>query len=150
KPDGDVKVPFEVINEVLRSVLVDVDVEEAVSIREDGTYKIGLLTGHAVPVSEVRFIGRNARKRYRESQIEQLTAEIDELWTERQHIQKTIAELKTNVQAAQDALDGFPQDDDLQAGYAQIKEKRFEMSQYEKELQAMDDQMNAIYHTYQD
>src|SRR5690625_5555172 len=65
------------VDEVLRSVLVDANGEGAeTTIGIDGTYKIGLLSGHAIPVKTVRFIGKKARQRYREEQIELISVEI--------------------------------------------------------------------------
>src|SRR5699024_6842130 len=73
-------VSSEQIDDVLRSILIEHDqAEEAIAINTDGTYTIGLIEGHAVPVEDVHFIGRSARKRYREAQIEQISAQIEVL-----------------------------------------------------------------------
>src|SRR5699024_3483537 len=86
------------IDEVLRSILVDTDDnDESMAVGMDGTYQIGLLKGHAVPVEKVRFIGKNARKRYREEQIELITAEIERLGEVKEEIRADIHALEEKV-----------------------------------------------------
>lgn len=150
-PDGgeDSVVSSAKIDEVLRSILVDSETEEDVVIHEDGTYAIGLLHGHAVPVENVRFIGRNARKRYREEQIELVTAEINALKEEQQGIVWVVNQLKSDIQAADEALRNFPNDADLQVSFSSIEKKRFEINESEKQLQRYNDQMNTTYKQYQ-
>src|SRR5690625_4079508 len=118
------------IDEVLRSILVDNNNDgEITSVRTDGTYNIGLIEGHAVPVESVRYIGKNARKRYREEQIERITQDIDMLSSKEQHAQSDIQTLKENIQAAQTAMENFPNDNDLKVSFEQIKTCRFQMKQ---------------------
>ncbi|GGA66841.1 TIGR02680 family protein [Ornithinibacillus halotolerans] len=139
------------VDEVLRSILVDEgDTGSGFSIHEDGTYQIGLLHGHAVEVESVRFIGRNARKRYREEQIATITAEIDELKLEMELANQEIAGFQAAIQAADDATKRFPTDEDLQVGFQQIKEKRFQMEQLRKELQRLDSQAQETSKKFQD
>ncbi len=153
QPDlvDDAKLSPVQVDDVLRSILVDSDADaEKAAINADGTYQVGLLHGHAVPVERVRFIGRNARRRYRQEQIEQLSAELDALQVEQQVVQREVDELKDNVQAATDALDAFPQDDDLAESFSHIKEKRFAIGQYEKTLRELDEQMNQLTQAYRE
>ncbi|TFJ94288.1 TIGR02680 family protein [Lentibacillus salicampi] len=138
------------VDEVLRSILVDDDTADSVVINGDGTYQIGLMRGHAVRVEQVRFIGRNARKRYRQQQIEQLTAEIEALETEKQTVEQDIDALRVNIQEAKDAIAAFPVDEDLAESFSHIKEKRFDISQYEKKLHEMDEQMSQLNQAYRE
>src|SRR5699024_8476696 len=131
------------VDEVLRSVLVDADGENAeTTIGIDGTYKIGLLSGHAVPVESVRFIGKNARQRYREEQIELITAEIEHLSKESDDIFVEIEGLQQKISIARDSLEIFPNDLDLQTAFAEIESCRFQIEQIEKQLLSDDGQLN--------
>lgn len=136
------------IDEVLRSILVDGENDNDVAIHEDGTYQIGIIQGHAVPVENVRFIGRNARKRYREEQIALITAAIEELQNEQREIENQTTILKEEIVASNLALEKFPNDEDLQVSFSNIEKKRFEINESQKQLQRFDDQMNATYQKY--
>lgn len=131
------------VDEVLQSVLVGDTSDEQTSfqIQEDGSYYLGLLHGHAIPVETVKFIGRNARKRYREEQIARITAEITDVKNEQEELYMAIDEWNKQIQSAMDAMDVFPSDEDLQMSFQQIKEKRFLIEQLNKELQRFDQDM---------
>ena len=146
--DEETKVQASRIDEVLRSILVESDEAEAATIRIDGTYNIGLVEGHAVPAYNVRFIGKNARKRYREEQIQLITAEIERLNDEEQNIRREIQTLDEKVQAAQAAMDLFPNDDDLQLSFEHIQQSRFQINQLEKQLLKYDQKMRDILDVY--
>ncbi|GGJ87085.1 TIGR02680 family protein [Lentibacillus kapialis] len=148
--DDETSVSKEKVDAVLQSILVDHDSADSASINGDGTYRLGLIHGHATPVERVRFIGRNARKRYRQEQIENLSVEIDMLEDEKRTVEQNIESLRSDIQKTKDAIAEFPSDDDLSESFSQIKEKRFDMSQYEKKLQEMDGQMNTLYQSYRD
>src|SRR5690625_1825626 len=127
KPDetGTSDVSRTTIIQVLQSILVtDEPTDEKIAIGNDGTYKIGLIEGHAHPVDTVRFIGRNARKKYRKEKIEQLTEQVKELHRNEMAIQNDIRSLYEKINIAQEALEKFPTDDDLHAAYEEIKTDR--------------------------
>ncbi|MFD1362161.1 TIGR02680 family protein [Lentibacillus salinarum] len=136
------------VDDVLRSILVDDDVADDVAINSDGTYRIGLITGHALPVEQVRFIGRNARKRYRQQQIEQTSEEIETFQSEKRTVEQDIEALQAAIQKAKDALTVFPSDEDLKESFSHIQEKRFDIRQYDKKLSDLDEQMNQLYQSY--
>lgn len=144
--DGDVSAIK--VDEILRSILVDAESEEDVAIHEDGTYKIGLINGHAVPVDKVRFIGRNARRRYREEQITLLSREIETLENEQHGVKEQVTLLNKEIQNAAEALVNFPDDEDLQVSYTNIKEKRFQIEQHQNQIQQLGIQMNDTYQKY--
>src|SRR5690606_6279073 len=65
QPDATQKIiPYERIEVLLQSIEMNGDAP--VYYTEDGRYRSGSLQGHALPLDEVRFIGREARRRYRE------------------------------------------------------------------------------------
>src|SRR5699024_11118342 len=148
--DDDGAVSGEKVDDVLQSILVDNDTADRASINGDGTYRVGLIRGHAVSVEQVRFIGRNARKRYRQEQIENQAAEIETLEAEKRTAEQNIEALRSDILKAKDAITDFPADDDLSERFSQIKEKRFDISQYEKKLRDMDEQMNTLNQSYRE
>lgn len=133
------------IDDVLRSILIESDgAEDMLTISTDGTYTIGLLAGHAVPVNEVHFIGKNARKRYREAQIAKITAEIAVLVEQIQQVDSVIQGLEGKVTKATHAMEVFPNDADLQVSFHEIKTCRFQLTQLEKQLIAEDTKKSKL------
>ncbi|RKQ35846.1 TIGR02680 family protein [Oceanobacillus halophilus] len=139
------------VDEVLQSILVNdaMEAESGMQIQEDGTYYMGLLSGHAVPIERVRFIGKNARKRYREEQIRQLQEEIAQLQEEKQEILARIDRLQEKIQEAKAAISHFPDDTDLSESFHQMKEKRFKMERLEKEIQKINEELEEAINNYQ-
>src|SRR5690606_2014127 len=145
KPDvlDEAKVSAAIVEEVLQSILIaDDEIEDTMTIGIDGTYKIGLMEGHAVPVASVRFMGKTARKKYREEQIALLTAELEEWQEKKSRIQAAIITLDEKITAAKTAMDIFPDDEDLQTAYKQIETCRFQIKELEKDLHEQDKKLH--------
>lgn len=152
KPDIDKEqhLSEQLVDDVLRSILVEEELDAAsFSFNENGKYRIGFIEGHTSRVDAVRFIGKTARKRYREEQIKKVKEEIVNLQQQLEGIQTKIGELEANVIAAQEAIKQFPNDKDLQVSYTKIKEKRFERKQIQKELERIDSDMQETNQAYQ-
>lgn len=123
------------VDEVLRSILVDGGRGSKTSLNQiDGTYHIGLLEGCATEIDRVKFIGKTARQRYREEQIELVLLEIEAFEQELKEMRTVIASLQQEKQAADEAMIIFPHDKDLAESFKHIKEKRFQLEQVEKQL----------------
>src|SRR5690625_3825492 len=138
------------VDEVLRSILVDGDMEDSgVTINEDGTYTIGLIQGHAVPVENVRFIGKNARKKYREDQIKKIETEIAQLMERKNETEDNISALHEDIEEADMAINSFPDDGDLEESYTQMKEIQFQIEQTEKLFVAKDQEMQRLHEKFQ-
>ncbi|MBN8208909.1 TIGR02680 family protein [Bacillus sp. NTK071] len=152
KPDlhDECAISAEKIDDVLRSIVIgDQGEGEVISIQEDGRYKIGTLSGHALPVERVRYIGRNARRRYREALIEELNGELMLLNEKKQHIHNEKENVEGDIAEASSALNEFPNDKDLDESYQNIKKVRFSIKQIEKQLQKLSDQVKEIDKEYQ-
>ncbi|WP_214890498.1 TIGR02680 family protein [Exiguobacterium sp. s142] len=135
---GDTGIASDRIDDVLRSVLIG---DGETSIREDGTYRLGQLKGHAVPVEHVRFLGRVARKRYRDEKIEQLTHEIEQLQLERVTLRGEQAGLCQQIELADAAWDVFPSDRDLRMSHQEIQKVGFEIESLERRCRQIEDML---------
>ncbi|WP_161566928.1 TIGR02680 family protein [Exiguobacterium sp. SL-10] len=133
---GDTGIASDRIDDVLRSVLIG---DSKTSIREDGTYRLGQLKGHAVPVEHVRFLGRVARKRYRDEKIEQLTHEIEQLQLERVTLRGEQAELRQQIELADAAWNVFPSDRDLRMSHQEIQKVGFEIESLERRCRQIEE-----------
>nr|WP_144924661.1 TIGR02680 family protein [Paenibacillus bovis] len=150
RPDVEAKstVPASRVDDVLRSITITEDSSSTLSISENGAYQLGLLKGHAVPVENIRYIGRTARKRYRQEQMERLQAEMVELKQQHTLISHTIEKLESTIKAAGDKLAQFPNDNDLRASFDEMTKSRFNMTQHKVRLQALSDQLKKIHDEY--
>ncbi|WP_214844132.1 TIGR02680 family protein [Exiguobacterium sp. s150] len=135
---GDTGIASDRIDDVLRSILIG---DGETSIGEDGTYRLGQLSGHAVPVEHVRFLGRTARQRYREAKIEQLQHEIEQLQLERVTLRGEQAELGQHIQSADAAWEAFPSDRDLRMSHQEIQKIRFEIESLERRCRQIEDML---------
>ena len=61
---------------VLQSILLEDRGDSQAVVRKDGSYQMALLEGRAPSEEAARFIGHEARKRYRQKMIEKLTEEL--------------------------------------------------------------------------
>lgn len=103
------KISVPLIDSVLRSIVIDGN-SGVSSINEKGFYQIGLVKGHAVEHGAVKYIGSEARKRYKQEQIANLEEELAA-------VQRAVAAAEQAVQQADDhmrsskmAWSSFPDD----------------------------------------
>lgn len=152
KPDlaENNKLPDGLVDDILRSILVDAHGgdESQFSINEQGNYQLGLLKGHAIPVDRVKYIGRNARKRYREEQILRIQEEIDTLETEKNELQNNIEQTEKAITEAGIRLDAFPADADLQESFRQITNVRLKAKHHQEQMENLSAQIKEIYEEY--
>jgi uncharacterized protein (TIGR02680 family) len=152
KPDlaDDSKLPASLVDDILRSIRIEDHGEDEAhfSINEQGNYQLGLLKGHALPVDRVKYIGRNARKRYREEQIALIQEEISELETEKKELQQKIEQTETAIAQAERRLDVFPSDADLQESFHQITNVRLKIKHHQEQIESLNGQIKAIYQEY--
>ncbi|MDC3418473.1 TIGR02680 family protein [Aquibacillus salsiterrae] len=136
------------VDDVLRSIMIGEDEESSFSISETGNYSIGLMKGHAVPVDNVRYIGRTARKRFREEQIQLLQAEIESLQGDKKVITDEIDTVHDAITEANRRFSQFPNDTDLQESFHHIKQARFQIEQHKSRLQTLTAQLKEIHRQY--
>ncbi|WP_028784018.1 TIGR02680 family protein [Thalassobacillus devorans] len=137
------------IADVLQSILLDGDAG-GLSLDEAGRYQIGLVHGHASPVPSVRFIGRAARKRYREEKTLLLEEEIAGQYEEKRAVESEISALYRDIDQAAAAIRKFPGDADVSESYRQIQRKHIEISQLNDRISQADAELKEIYHQFQE
>src|SRR5699024_2412894 len=138
------------VDEVLGTILVDETSDEsAFSIDENGNYRLGILQGHASDVEAVRFIGKNARKWYREEQIFQIENELNLLASKKEEANTNITKLEKEITHAEEAMSQFPDDRDIREGFRYMEEKRFEFEQLNKAATRLDGEMQQTNKAYQ-
>ncbi|MFD1032768.1 TIGR02680 family protein [Metaplanococcus flavidus] len=137
KPDMKQEiVPVERVEEILQSVLMG-DSTATVGMDEDGTYRLGILSGYAVPVEEVRFIGKEARKRHREMLIEELERDILKIDQHIAGLSVGIMELALELEKSADVWRSFPRDADLRTSFDEIKEVRHLIAVHNRRIESL-------------
>lgn len=122
RPDPEQQlVPEAWVQEALQSILVGVTGEESgsASITEGGNYRIGPISGHALPSESAKFIGRESRKRYREQLIRDLEAELESMDKLVAELSASQDDLTEKLNASRIAWDGFPGSEDAWESYRQ-------------------------------
>jgi uncharacterized protein (TIGR02680 family) len=147
KPDIDEKNPTvsaEYVEQILQSILIDESNDQVLSISQEGRYTVGLMEGHAVPVESVRFIGRTARKRYRQQKISELTQLIEQETKKKESIERSIEEKEWLVKQATTDFTTFPNDIDLAEGYTSLEKVRFNIDQKNEQISRLSDEVKQI------
>lgn len=145
QPDvSETSVTAEFVEQILLSILIDESDEQVLSISEKGHYSIGLLKGHAVPVETVRFIGKNARKRYREEQIRLLEEQIQSEKQELEKIETDIERNESSIRQADHDFKEFPNDENLFGLYDKLEKARFNINQLNDTIQRLSEAVKRI------
>ncbi|QQK80747.1 TIGR02680 family protein [Salicibibacter cibi] len=127
----------ETIDDALRSIMIGSESEGEATFDLDGSYRIGLLKGHAQPLERVRFVGRTARAKYREEQIERLQEEITGVESTRAHVQQIKNGAEEKMKALESNLQTFPDDSDLREIWRQLEATRANLSHLNQRVERL-------------
>ncbi|MTH54255.1 TIGR02680 family protein [Bacillus mangrovi] len=145
--DGQ-EITAEKVDDLLRSIVIGEAEEGPMSIQENGRFQIGLIKGHAIPVEQVRYIGRTARKKYREAMIMQLQEELAHLESEKAGLQGEKDVARQAMESAESAWRQFPNDKDLQESHLQIEKVRLAIKHHQDILQKLSHQLKELDEKY--
>jgi len=113
KPDDySEKISAMVIDDVLKSIFLDQDLSKFY-ITEKGSYGMGIIQGHISRNYEAKFIGVQARKRYKQQLMDELSASMLILKDEIGKLQQEIEIQIDLVQQSTKELGLFPKTEDL-------------------------------------
>lgn len=140
-------VPVERVAEILQSVLMG-DEDSSIGLDEDGTYHLGILSGHAVPIEEVRFIGREARKRYRAQLIEQLEGEIAAIEQQIAGLTVQKSGLLSDLDASCAGWQSFPADADLRTSFNEMMDARRLVLMYNRRIDSLAEELRELDNGY--
>lgn len=131
------------IDDVLRSVLrgVPSDAPGAIILGAGGRYRIALLSGQAPRTESARYIGREARRRYREEKLRELECRLGELRAEQRTLLAELEQANGRLNLLKRELDGRPVLIELEQQWlrlsqveAQLKVWRSEVERKQREL----------------
>ncbi|MGI6705899.1 MAG: TIGR02680 family protein [Clostridia bacterium] len=116
-----------------------------VFLNEEGLYGIGILQGRTTSAYKARYIGMEARKRYREEQIRKLLESIEQAREAVTAKEAEIAEIVEKEKQLQEEYDRFPDFEDLDAAYELLDEYEVWLGRLTKELEELKEKREAIY-----
>nr|WP_157404588.1 SbcC/MukB-like Walker B domain-containing protein [Shouchella shacheensis] len=123
---------------------------ENVYVAEDGSYQLGILHGHAVPVEAVRYIGKEARKRHRERLIEDLDAKIAECKERVREYQSEEQNLQQKLEKAKRTWASFPQVKDVRSAYDETVKAKNSYEAANEWLNRLAEQVQALDREFQE
>ncbi|HET7521838.1 MAG TPA: TIGR02680 family protein [Bacillales bacterium] len=135
------------IDGVLRSILVEDEAEPgSTALTESGSYRIGLVRGHAPRAAEGKavFIGKESRKRYREQQIRRLQAEVDKLRDELDQVKSEKKDAEDRLLQADRQFAELPGDDDTAEAFKHVGEAAQRVKACEREVSRLNERIKTL------
>ncbi len=148
--DEDLGVSAERIESVLRSILISDEAQEGrFAMDESGHYSFGLLQGHAPKREQAIFIGRNARKRWRLSQIAQIEEKLQQLDELLQQKKEQLAHVEATIASIHEAFQTFPSDRDVRAAFDEWDRTKRAITSKQQEVERKSEKLNSIARDWQ-
>ena len=122
----DIKLPQstsikeENVYNVLKSIMIE-DKSANTYVNEKGEYKIGILQGIADKDEKAKYIGAEARKEFKEKQIEKLMEDKNNLKIEEEKINNLIEEIKEKLRKIEEEYNTFPKKENLENAYKNLR-----------------------------
>ncbi|MBR2786815.1 MAG: TIGR02680 family protein [Clostridia bacterium] len=115
----DSKIEKGTVYNVLKSIMIEE--KSGTYVNEKGEYKIGVLEGLADKNEKAKYIGSEARKEFKEKQIEILQAEINTLNEQKNEYLQTINQLENSMKQLNEEYEKFPTKQKLEETYNSLK-----------------------------
>lgn len=119
--------------------------EGSTAIAEDGTYRMGIVTGTITGTYVAKYIGANAREQFRKEMVEKLTKKLAQEKEEETVLLERQKNKKAQLEKLSQEQKGFPKDVDLRVAIKELEDARhaLERSQAEVKQQEEKEQQEA-------
>ena len=114
------------------------------AISKDGVYRISLLHGHAPDGERSRFIGREARRMYREREMARLQGELYTLHKEWQSIQGELQVLTKTLARLQEEFGTFPSGENVHEAFNNYREVQHKIGVLQQNVEQKDNQVKLM------
>lgn len=120
----------------LEVLLHNISIEECGStyLNNKGIYNIGIVRGKTSSNYELKYIGEESRKKYREYLIKQKLNDIDNIKLQISSIEENLKSLEEKMAILKKEYEAFPSVQDLKTNLELIEEKEDEVKRKSKEL----------------
>lgn len=133
-------------NQRLTSILGSIayDGDGQASVRTDGSYRIGVLSGTITGQHKAAFLGTKARENARLAKIRACEAEIERLEQELETLQAFCEQIEARLVQLEAEYRAFPQDSDLKAAWREVQDAENNCSRLEKDKDHLEDDLQQI------
>lgn len=118
--------------------------EGLVSIRADGTYKMGILSGTVTGEYEASFLGARARERHIQMKIRECREVLHDLQSQLETMHKIKASLLGKLEQLDREYEQFPNDTDMQVALNALQEVEKNCGYLQKECTRLEDKIREI------
>ena len=120
KLSQDSNIKEETVYNVLKSIMIE-DKTANTYVNEKGEYKIGILQGIADKDEKAKFIGTEARKEFKQKQIQKLEEEKLNLQIEKDSLEKEIEQIDEKIEKIKEEYNKFPKKEELENAYNNLR-----------------------------
>lgn len=120
------------------------------ALTERGAYQIGIIEGSIARITPASFIGREARRRFREQMIARLEAELASIQEEHLALESELGALKERQRRLGLEHAAFPQDAEALAVFEQLAQVRLEIQAHQREAERCNEKVKQAYSVLQE
>ncbi|MCP1109578.1 TIGR02680 family protein [Ohessyouella blattaphilus] len=120
------------------------DDQGEVTVKSEGYYQLGPITGTLTGEYQARFIGERARKRYQEAKIAELTVELEQLIKDREELERKEIGLQKRIEALGQCWAEFPKGDDLLLALRTLEDAKYALRQVKQALDKEQERLNEV------
>lgn len=134
------------IEAVLQTILCQPDQKEAFStfIKGDGRFGLGVLLGNAPVIEKSVYLGREARRRFREEQLTLLEQQLSRIDQEIAMIDHSIEETQAHLQVLAEELFQFPKEDDLSTSLQSVVQTEQKLVIWQEQVQQRNEKVRKV------
>ncbi|OGO86638.1 MAG: TIGR02680 family protein [Clostridiales bacterium GWE2_32_10] len=140
----------EYIDSVIRSFMAHSEEAIVPYIKEDGEYRLGVINGKVSRSYTPKYIGIQARKRYKEQVIADLTQELENIKSLKAEAMTKIEELMEKIRILDSEYKAFPSKADLEVANRDYKNAKFEYDQEVLKLDKIQKEVDIVYKELKD
>ena len=119
KPENN-SITIEEISNILSNISLDENAE-GTYVDDEGNYKIGLIKGKVNKTEEAKYIGREAKRRYKEKMIQELQAQIEVQKSIIEEQQIKIQKILDKIETLKEEYKNFPNKEEIENCYHTLR-----------------------------
>lgn len=119
KPENN-SITIEEISNILSNISLDENAE-GTYVDDEGNYKIGLIKGKVNKTEEAKYIGREAKRRYKEKMIQELQAQIETQKSIIEEQQIKIQKILDKIEKLKEEYKNFPSEEEIENCYHTLR-----------------------------
>lgn len=137
-------VGFQDIDSALKSIMLD-KYDSSTYIDDNGSYSVGILSGSTTCLNTAKFLGIEARKRYRQEIIDRLITEIKNTESDISLVELELNKLKSKLASINSEFTSFPDKHDLETALKYLNAASGNMEAKEEEVIKKQEISDRIY-----